>query len=186
MKIEPLALEGARLIRPVVHGDHRGSFCETWNAKAAREQGFEPHFVQDNESFSAAPMTLRGLHMQGDPAPQGKLIRVVSGAIRDVLVDARPGSETFGKWLAVDITAGNHLQIWVPPGFLHGLLTLEPDTRVIYKVDAHYDPSSERAVRFDDPEIGVDWGVPLDKVILSAKDETASSFADYRAGLGQT
>ncbi len=141
--------------------------------------GLEIGFVQDNESLSARAGTLRGLHYQAPPFPQAKLVRVAKGAIRDVAVDARRGSPTYGKWIAEEISAENGAQILVPHGFLHGFVTLTPDTLVIYKVDNLYDAACDGGVRWNDPDIAVDWGIPADELTLSDKDSKAPAFRDW-------
>ena len=153
-------LPGLRLLRSRVHLDARGSFTETYNRRSLTGLGIDTEFVQDNESVSTATGTVRGLHLQVAPDGQGKLIRVLSGAIFDVAVDARPGSSTFGRWAGVELEAGDHQVFWIPDGFAHGFCTLTPDTVVAYKTTAFYAPAAERTVRFDDPELAIDW--PID------------------------
>ena len=143
------------------------------------EAGLDVAFVQDNESLSATPGTLRGLHFQAPPFAQTKLVRVVAGAILDVAVDARHGSPTYGRWVAEEISAENGRQILIPPGFLHGFLTLVPDTLVLYKVDNRYDAGSDGGVRWNDPEIGVDWGTLPAGLVLSDKDRRAPLFREW-------
>ncbi|MEM9044528.1 MAG: dTDP-4-dehydrorhamnose 3,5-epimerase [Pseudomonadota bacterium] len=136
-------------------------------------------FVQDNHSYSADTGTLRGLHFQAPPSAQTKLVRVARGSVLDVAVDIRRGSPTFGQWVAEELSAENGAQLLVPRGFLHAFITLEPHTEVLYKVDAFYDPNADGAVRFDSPELGIDWGMEPDKIILSDKDAAAPAFADF-------
>ncbi len=143
------------------------------------EAGLDLRFVQDNESLSARAGTLRGLHYQAPPHAQAKLVRVVRGAIRDVAVDARRGSPTFGQWVAVELAAETGAQLLVPRGFLHGFVTLEDATHVIYKVDGVFHGPSDGSVAWNDPDLGIDWGVDPDMVILSDKDRTAPAFADW-------
>lgn len=173
-----LALRGLVEVTPSRLGDERGFFSETWRKEWNSSVGFEGEFVQDNHSLSRDKGVLRGLHLQRSPAAQAKLVRVARGAIFDVAVDVRPQSPAFGQWegLIVSAEAGN--QLFVPVGFAHGFLTLEPDTEVLYKVSATYDRESERAIRFDDPTIGIAWpelGTPL---ILSDKDRAAPLLKD--------
>ncbi len=176
MKIEPLAIPEVKLITPPKFGDSRGFFSETWSSAKLKARGFDEYFVQDNQSFSAQKGTLRGLHCQAQPFVQGKLVRVIRGAIWDVAVDIRQGSPTYGKWAAAEISAENWAQIWVPGGFLHGFITLTENTEVIYKVTGDYDKASERAVIWNDPALGIDWPVPPEGVILSDKDKIAPAF----------
>lgn len=176
MQIEKLDIPEVLLITPAKFGDSRGFFSESWNAAKLRAQGFDEHFVQDNHSFSAAVGTIRGLHCQMAPSVQGKLVRVVKGAIWDVAVDIRKGSPTYGKWVAAEITEENWKQIWVPGGFLHGFCTLLPDTEVIYKVTSHYDKETERAVIWNDPTLALPWPVLPGTELLSDKDKDAPPF----------
>lgn len=177
--VRPLALPGVVEILPPRHGDHRGFFSEVWNAVALSENGIDTSFVQDNHSYSTEVGILRGLHYQVPPMAQSKLVRVTRGAIFDVAVDIRHGSPTFGRWVGLTISAAAWNQILVPEGFAHGFVTLEPDTEVIYKVSAPYSPAHERAIRYDDPAIGIDWPLAGKTPTLSAKDAAAP-------GLGET
>jgi dTDP-4-dehydrorhamnose 3,5-epimerase len=172
MEITATAIPDVKLIRPRQHGDHRGFFSEVYNAAALRQHGIETVFVQDNHSLSAEQGVVRGLHYQLPPAAQVKLIRVVRGAILDVAVDVRRGSPTFGKHVTAILSAQNWQQIYVPTGFAHGFATLEPNTEVIYKVTAPYSPAHERGVRWDDPALGIEWGVPPERAVLSERDRT--------------
>ena len=178
MLIEQTDLPGVLILTPQRFGDARGWFMETWNADRMAEAGLDLAFVQDNHSFSALKGTLRGLHYQSPPRAQDKLVRCTRGAIRDVAVDIRRGSPTFGRWVRVDLTAENGRQLLVPKGFLHGFLTLAPDTEVQYKCTDTYAPSHDGAVRWD--TVGIDWG---DEVapILSAKDAAAPAMADWQS-----
>jgi dTDP-4-dehydrorhamnose 3,5-epimerase len=146
------------------------------------EIGLDHEFVQDNHSFSAASGVLRGLHFQIPPAAQDKLVRVSRGSVYDVAVDIRRGSPSFGRWAGLVLSAELWNQIWVPKGFAHGFVTLEPDTEVQYKVTAPYDPSCDRGIRFDDPAIGVEWPIGADEVQLSDKDRAAPLLADTDTG----
>lgn len=174
------------IVRPKRHGDERGFFSETWKKSAFEEQGLVFDWVQDNHSLSRAPGVLRGLHYQAPPMAQAKLVRCTAGRIWDVGVDMRPASETYGRWFGLELSAENGDQLLVPAGFLHGFLTLEPDTEVQYKVDAPYAPDCDGAVAWDDPDLGVEW--PLDQVagglagglpVLSGKDAVAPRLADW-------
>ena len=144
-----------------------------------RAAGLDIDFVQDNQSVSALAGTVRGLHCQVPPMAQTKLVRVVRGAIRDVAVDVRRGSPTYGRWVSETLSARDGRQLLVPKGFLHGFVTLEPETEVMYKVDAHYAPDCERAVRFDDPCLGIDWGIDPESAVLSEKDAAAPGFEAF-------
>lgn len=176
--VKELALPGVYEIAPRRFGDHRGFFSETYNAAALAERGIDLAFVQDNHSLSRAAGVLRGLHYQLPPFAQDKLVRVVRGAILDVAVDIRRSSPTFGAWLALEVSAEKWNQVLVPKGFAHGFVTLVPDTEVLYKVTERYAPEQDRSIRFDDPAIGIDWGLPASEVILSDKDGKAPSLAD--------
>jgi dTDP-4-dehydrorhamnose 3,5-epimerase len=178
MKIEPLNIPDVLLITPPKFGDSRGFFSETWSESKLAAQGFAQHFVQDNQSLSSTPGTIRGLHCQIAPSIQGKLVRVIKGAIWDVAVDIRHGSPTYGKYAAATLSVENWAQLWVPGGFLHGFCTLEPDTEVIYKVTADYDRAAERAVIWNDPDLALPWPVAPDKAILSDKDKILPKLAE--------
>ncbi len=165
-------LPGVVRIVPTVHGDNRGYFMETWQADKFREAGIEAHFVQDNVSQSSKG-TLRGLHYQIQQ-PQGKLVRVVSGEVLDVTVDVRQTSPNFGKWVGEVLSAENKHQLWVPPGFAHGFLVLSTSAIFEYKCTDYYAPEHERSIRWDDPEIGIDWPLaPGVQPVLSDKDAAA-------------
>ena len=179
MQVEETAIPDVKLIIPRRFGDSRGWFSETWNAGAMRAVGLGHDFVQDNHSLSVPLFTLRGLHYQAPPFAQTKLVRVARGRILDVAVDVRPGSATYGRWVAVELSSALGEQLLVPRGFLHGFLTLEPNTEVLYKVDAPYDRASDGAVRFDDPMLGVDWGVSHENMVLSEKDLAAPFMKDW-------
>ncbi|WP_297367127.1 dTDP-4-dehydrorhamnose 3,5-epimerase [Acidocella sp.] len=178
MTIQPLQIPEVKLITPPKFADSRGFFSETWSAAKLRAQGFDEHFVQDNHSYSAAKGTIRGLHCQVAPFVQGKLVRVVRGAIWDVAVDIRHGSPTYGQWAAAELSAQNWAQLWIPGGFLHGFCTLEPDTEVIYKVTADYDKASERAVIWNDPDLALPWPVEPGAEALSDKDKLAPKLSE--------
>ena len=179
MEITPLAIADVKLITPKRFSDARGWFSETYNARAYAAAGIDCAFVQDNHSYSARQWTLRGLHYQAPPHAQAKLVRALAGTILDVAVDARKSSPTFGQWVKAEISAENGTQIFVPAGFLHGFLTLEPETAVAYKCDAYYDKPSDGSVLWNDPELAIDWGVAADQVILSDKDAGAVSWGEF-------
>jgi dTDP-4-dehydrorhamnose 3,5-epimerase len=178
MIVHDTSLPDVKLIEPSVHGDARGFFLESWNAAAFRANGLDIDFVQDNHSRSARGV-LRGLHYQ-NPDAQGKLVRVVGGAVFDVAVDMRRTSPQFGQWVGYELSAENKRMLWVPPGFAHGFLTLADDTDFLYKCTAPYAPANEHAVRWDDPDIAIDW--PLDGMqpLVSAKDAAAPLLADAK------
>lgn len=179
MQVIETAIPGVLRITPPRFADARGFFSETWSAARLAGAGVETAFVQDNHSYSAAAGTVRGLHYQRPPHVQGKLVRVARGAIRDVAVDVRAGSPTYGRWVAEELSAENGAQLWIPRGFLHGFVTLVPDTEVLYKVDAPYAPDCDGAIRFDDPDLAVDWGLAPGAAVLSDKDAAAPSFRDF-------
>ena len=170
-------IPGVVIIEPKVFGDERGYFFESWSQKDFDEQVRPIKFVQDNESKSCYGV-LRGLHFQKGKYSQSKLVRVVKGRVLDVAVDIRKGSPTFGKHVAVELTAENHRQFFIPRGFAHGFVVLSDEAVFQYKCDNLYAPKEEGALAWDDPEIGIDWGVPADKVILSAKDKVHPRLKD--------
>lgn len=172
VEIETTALEGVLILTPARFGDARGFFSESWNRRRMAEAGIDIDFVQDNHSLSEAPGTLRGLHYQSPPHAQAKLVRCGRGRLFDVAVDVRAGSPTFGHWVAVELSFENGRQLLIPAGFLHGFVTREPMTEVIYKCSDYYAPECDGAVRWDDPEIGIDWGL-ADAPVLSDKDAAA-------------
>lgn len=190
MQVEPLFCQQAKqlqaplLITPQVFGDARGFFYESWNQRGFDQAvGFEIGFVQDNHSCSSCGV-LRGLHYQLDPHVQGKLVRCTLGAIFDVVVDLRQGSEFFGAWAAAELSAANKQQLWVPEGFAHGFLTLSEQAEVLYKASGFWSPHCERSLRWDDPQLAIAW--PLDGLgggqpQLSAKDAKAPALSDLKA-----
>ena len=178
MEVRRLSLDGVAEFTPEKFGDARGFFSETWSRERFRQAGFAQDWVQDNQSFSAERNVLRGLHFQVAPFAQDKLVRVLRGAIFDVAVDLRGGSATFGKWVSCIVSAGKWNQFLVPKGYAHGFLTLEPATEVFYKVSAPYAPQCDRAIRYDDPALAIDWPLGGMKPILSEKDRRAPLLAD--------
>ena len=169
MEVIKTDIDGVVIIEPKVFGDHRGYFFESFSQRDFDAQVREVRFVQDNESMSCYGV-LRGLHFQKPPHAQSKLVRVVKGAVLDVAVDIRKGSPTFGKHVAVELTEDNHRQFFVPRGFAHGFVVLTDEVVFQYKCDNFYAPECEGAIAWDDPDLGIDWKVPADKIILSAKD----------------
>ena len=159
--------------------DSRGSFSETFSRRTMAGFGVDLEFCQDNESYSAVRGTVRGLHLQAEPHAQGKLVRVLRGSIFDIAVDVRPESPTFRSHASVELTEGDHRAFWIPPGFAHGFCTLADDTVVSYKVTDFYAPETERSIRFDDADLGIDWPVAAEDAVLSDKDAAAPSFATF-------
>jgi dTDP-4-dehydrorhamnose 3,5-epimerase len=180
MQFERFAVSGPALIRPKLIGDSRGYFMEAFKSDWFRTQIEDVSFVQDNQSLSAQVGTIRGLHYQKDPVPQGKLVRCLKGSIFDVAVDIRPGSQTFGQWVGATLTADKGEQLWVPEGFAHGFCTLEPDTVVFYKVTNPYSHPHDAGVAFDDPAIGIEWPIDLSRAVLSDKDKIQPKLASLR------
>jgi dTDP-4-dehydrorhamnose 3,5-epimerase len=178
LEITPLALEGVFEIRPQRHLDERGFFSEVWRADLLAEAGIRTRFVQDNHSYSRSRGVLRGLHYQLAPSAQAKLVRVTRGSIFDVAVDIRRASPTFGQWVGLVVSAMEWNQILIPEGFAHGFVTLEPDCEVLYKASAPYDRARDRAIRFDDPQIGIDWPVDAQALVISEKDAAAPFLRD--------
>jgi dTDP-4-dehydrorhamnose 3,5-epimerase len=174
--VEATDLESVLIVRPKIFRDGRGSFCETWSARDWKSAGVDFEPVQDNHSVTIQAGMVRGLHYQLEPMAQAKLVRVVRGAALDVAVDIRRGSPAFGKWVSVKLTEQDQTQVFLPRGFAHGFCSLVADTEVIYKVDRYYSPEHDRAIRWDDPDIGIDW--PFDDVELSKKDRTAPLLKD--------
>lgn len=166
------------LLEPPRHGDRRGFFSETYNRRLCQQLGIMCDFVQDNHSLSERPGVLRGLHFQIPPMHQSKLIRCVRGAVLDVAVDIRHGSPTFGRWVGLELSAANWRQAFVPAGFAHGFVTLEPNTEVCYKVSEYYSPGHERGIRFDDPAIGIDWRIAPSAATLSERDRKHPTLAE--------
>ena len=179
MIVEETALAGVLILTPRRFADARGWFSEVWNRDTLRAQGIELDFVQDNHSYSKDRGTVRGLHFQAPPRAQAKLVRCARGTVMDVAVDVRVGSPTFGKWAGVELSAENGRQFLIPTGVLHGVATLTPDCEVLYKCTDTYAPASDGGVRFDDPDLGIDWGVDPAVAILSDKDRAAPLVRDF-------
>lgn len=180
LKIHKTSLEGVVLITPRRFGDDRGWFSESWKAAAHADAGLDFYWVQDNHSFSAQQGTLRGLHYQAPPHAQDKLLRCTRGRIWDVAVDYRKGSPTYLQHVGVELTADNGCQLLVPAGFLHGFVTLEPDCEVQYKCSAPYAPECDAGVRWDDPDIAIDWPISGEPH-LSDKDAVAPLVSDSQS-----
>lgn len=181
MNIEDLPLAGAKVIRPKVFRDDRGFFLESYSEQRYRAAGIPEQWMQDNHSKSSKG-TLRGLHYQSQPG-QAKLVRVTAGKVFDVLVDIRPDSPTFGKWHGLYIDSEEHAQVYIPVGFAHGFCVLSETAEVQYKVSTPYDAAHECAVRWNDPELGVEW--PIAEPLLSSRDQASESFAELRRRLGR-
>ena len=180
MKVTKTSIEGLLIVERVRHGDNRGWFVENYNRERYASFGITNDFVQDNHSYSAKKGTLRGLHFQKDPMSQAKLVHCIRGSVIDVAVDLRIGSPTYLRYETIVLAADNDLQFYIPRGFAHGFITLEDDTEFEYKVDNPYSPEHDRSIRYDDPDIGVDWGGLLGGMepVLSEKDLTAPYLKD--------
>lgn len=176
MAVTETKLKGVFLIEPQVFGDNRGWFMETWSKAKFEAAGLNLDFVQDNQSFSAQKGTLRGLHYQLDPMSQAKLVRCTRGSLLDVAVDIRKNSPQYAQWVSVILSAENKNQLFIPRGFAHGFLTLTDEVEIQYKADNYYSPHFEGNIRWDDPQIKIDW--PFDPVILSDKDKNAPTLAE--------
>ena len=181
MRVEKTKLDGLFIVHPQVFGDERGWFMESFNQQRF-ESVFEelnlpvPNFVQDNHSKSSRGV-LRGLHYQLPPKAQGKLVRVVQGKVWDVAVDIRKNSPTFGQWIGEELSADNHKQLWIPPGFAHGFITLSDTAEFLYKTTDYYSPEHERAIRWDDPQLAIAWPFCTTDIQISAKDQQAVAFS---------
>lgn len=180
MQIDETGLQGLLVLTPPRFGDARGFFSETYNSARLAERGITTAFVQDNHSLSAEAGTIRGLHFQAPPHAQAKLVRCGRGRLFDVAVDIRRGSPTCGKWFGIELTFENGRQLLVPAGFAHGFITLEPGTEIIYKCSDFYAPETEGALAWNDPDIGIDWGL-TGTPILSGKDAQAGRLADLES-----
>ena len=178
MEVTELSLKGARLIRPKVFGDARGYFLESYNQAAFKLVGIDEHFVQDNQSLSNAGV-VRGLHFQVPPHDQGKLVRVIKGAVRDVILDIRKDSPTYGQHLSIDLTEENFHMLWVPPGFAHGFATLADQTIFVYKCTAVYNPAAEGGILWNDPDLAINWGVADPKT--SERDKQHPRLRDFNS-----
>jgi dTDP-4-dehydrorhamnose 3,5-epimerase len=183
MTIEQTPLKDCFIIHEKVHGDARGYFIETYNQRDFKAAtGLEIEFVQDNQSRSTKGV-LRGLHMQRGASAQAKLVRVLEGAVLDIAVDLRKGSPSFGQHYAIELTADNHKQFFVPAGFAHGFVVLSETATFFYKVDKFYEPGNEVGIMYNDQDLNIDWRLAEREIILSEKDKTLGSFAEYAASL---
>jgi dTDP-4-dehydrorhamnose 3,5-epimerase len=178
MKVTETPFEGLFIIEPSVFEDDRGYFFESWNQKRFQESGLEADFVQDNQSMSSAHV-LRGLHFQLPPWEQGKLIRVLQGSVLDVAVDLRKNQPTFGKHFSLVMTEKQKNMLWIPPGFAHGFLTLEDNTVFFYKCTQFYNRESDSGIAWNDPDLGIDWGI--NNPVVSEKDQNAMRFRDFNS-----
>ena len=191
MQIASTELPEVLVVEPKRFSDARGFFVESWNRKQFADAGLDLDFVQDNHSFSEPVGVLRGLHAQAPPTAQDKLVRVANGRIWDVAVDIRRGSPRYGQWTAREISGENGLQLLIPKGFLHGFVTLEPNTHVLYKTSSYYAPDDEISVRWDDHDLSVAWPISGFEPVVSEKDASAASFGslsspfDYEQTPGQ-
>jgi dTDP-4-dehydrorhamnose 3,5-epimerase len=183
IEVTSLELPDVKLVRFLRHEDTRGHFVETYSAPAFQTAGLPTKWAQDNEAFSSAAGTVRGLHFQTPPQAQAKLVRVVSGRILDVAVDVRRGSPTFGRHVAVTLSADRSEALFIPEGFAHGYCTLSLDALVAYKVSRRYAPDAERSLLWCDPALAIAWPVAAEKAIVSPKDAAAPSLADLNSGL---
>lgn len=178
MNITKTSIEGLLVIEPKIWNDSRGYFYESYSQKVMSEMGVNAPFVQDNQSLSQKG-TLRGLHAQAAPFEQGKLVRVLQGSVLDVAVDIRKKSDTYGQHFAIELSAENHKQLWIPPGFLHGFLTLKNNTIFTYKVTNYYDKNSEIGVIYNDPKLNINWDTQ--DVLISDKDLILPSFEEFKS-----
>lgn len=181
MNVTETKLPGVLILEPKRFGDDRGYFSEVYNKNVLAGLGIEMEFVQDNHSLSRDVGTVRGLHYQSPPHAQDKLVRCGAGVVWDVAVDVRRGSPTFGQWIGVELSAANGLQLLIPKGFLHGFSTRAPNSELLYKCSDVYAPDCDGSVYFDDPDLGIDWGVTADEAILSEKDKNAQRFAEFES-----
>lgn len=179
LKVTTTNLQDVKIVEPAVFGDNRGFFTETYSERDFKEAGINIDFVQDNHSLSAQAGVLRGLHFQRGKAAQTKLIRVVSGAVLDVIVDVRKGSPTYKKWEGYIISESNHRQLLVPKGFAHGFVTLTDNVNFLYKCDNYYDAEADGGISFKTPELNIDWPIDFDTAITSEKDAAQPTFTEF-------
>lgn len=180
MKFLETSIKGLLIVEPKLWKDDRGYFFESYNKQAFDEAGIDVNFVQDNQSLSQKG-TLRGLHAQANPFAQGKLVRVIQGKVLDIAVDIRKGSKTYGQYEAVELSGENNRMLWIPPGFLHGFVTLEDQTIFSYKVSGLYNKASEFGVIWNDPDLNINWGIGAEQIILSEKDKILPFFKDLNS-----
>jgi dTDP-4-dehydrorhamnose 3,5-epimerase len=178
VKVIDTKLKDVKIIEMDVFGDHRGFFTESYTRQKLSNAGIDIDFLQDNHSLSVEPGVLRGMHFQTEPKAQTKLVRTTTGVIYDVLVDMREGSPTYGKWEGYILSEYNHRQLLVPKGFAHGFVTLAPNCNVQYKVDEYYSKENDGGIAFNDPAIGIEWPMPVDKLVLSEKDTKHPTLAE--------
>lgn len=179
LKITETKLQDVKIIEPAIFGDNRGFFTETYSDRDFKAVGINFNFIQDNHSLSAQAGVLRGLHFQRGQAAQTKLIRVVSGAVLDVIVDVRKGSPTYKQWEGYIISASNHRQLLVPKGYAHGFVTLTDNVNFLYKCDNYYDADADGGITFKDAELNIDWPIDFDQAITSEKDAQQPTFAEF-------
>ncbi len=185
MHVVQMPIPGVLKLQPRRFDDHRGRFCETWNRRAFAQSGIDTDFVQDNWSVSRCANTIRGLHLQIGDAAQAKLVRPVRRSIIDVVVDLRPDSPTYGKWLSIPLDTGQGDQLFVPAGLAHGFRTLDSGTEIQYKVSSYYAPDAERGIHWKDADLAIDWGVHEDDAMLSERDEQLTDFRTLLRELSQ-
>lgn len=179
MQVTPTPISDLVVLSAKRFCDDRGWFSEVWSRPTLAARGFALDFVQDNHSYSAAAGTLRGLHYQAPPRAQDKLVRCTAGAVWDIAVDVRPDSATYGQHFGIELSARNGLQLLIPKGFLHGFVTRTPDAELMYKCSDIYSQAHDGAVRFDDPDLAIDWGIDPARVVLSEKDRSAPLLRDW-------
>lgn len=179
LKVTTTKLQDVRIIEPAVFGDHRGFFTESYSDRDFKEAGIDIDFIQDNHSLSTQAGVLRGLHFQRGKAAQTKLIRVVTGAVLDVIVDVRAGSPTYKQWEGYILSASNHRQLLVPKGFAHGFVTLTDNVNFLYKCDGYYDAEADGGISFKTPELNIDWPIDFDQAITSEKDANQPTFTEF-------
>jgi dTDP-4-dehydrorhamnose 3,5-epimerase len=178
MKFTETKIKGLFIVEPKLWRDDRGYFYESYSKNAFEQAGIFADFVQDNQSLSQKG-TLRGLHAQKDPSAQGKLVRVIQGSVLDIAVDIRRNSSTYGQHVSIELNGSDHKMFWVPPGFLHGFVTLEDKTIFTYKVTKLYDKAAEIGVHWNDSDLNIDWGINHSEIILSDKDKELPQFKDF-------
>ncbi|MGG5368548.1 dTDP-4-dehydrorhamnose 3,5-epimerase [Enterococcus sp. AZ196] len=181
IKVTETNLTDVKILEPAVFGDHRGFFTESYSVEDFKAAGIDFDFIQDNHSLSTQPGVLRGLHFQKGKSAQTKLIRVVTGAVLDVIVDIRKGSPTYGKWEGYILSEHNHRQLLVPRGFAHGFVTLTPNVNFMYKCDNYYDAEADGGISFADPDLAIDWPIAIEKAITSEKDAKQPTLKEFEA-----